>query len=43
MDTLIVFDMDGVLAEMTESYLESIGQPVSHFTGKTVNREPIQA
>ena len=34
-DSLIVFDMDGVLAEVTESYREAIVQTVRHFTGKT--------
>ena len=41
-DSLIVFDMDGVLAEVTESYRESIVQTVKHFTGKTVPRDLIQ-
>jgi len=39
---VIVFDMDGVLAEVTESYRESIVQTVRHFTGKTIERETIQ-
>ena len=30
---LIVFDMDGVLVDVTESYRESIAQTVKHFTG----------
>ncbi len=42
MDALIVFDMDGVLAEVTESYRESIVQTVRYFTGKTVTRDAIQ-
>ncbi|HSR07261.1 MAG TPA: HAD-IA family hydrolase [Bryobacteraceae bacterium] len=42
MDSLIVFDMDGVLAEVTESYRESIVQTVRYFTGKTVTRDAIQ-
>ena len=41
MDTLIVFDMDGVLAEVTESYREAIVQTVEHFTGKRIERESI--
>jgi len=41
-DSVIVFDMDGVLAEVTESYRESIVQTVRHFTGKTVSRDAIQ-
>ena len=41
-DSVIVFDMDGVLAEVTESYRESIVQTVRYFTGKTVTRDAIQ-
>jgi len=41
-DSVIVFDMDGVLAEVTESYRESIVQTVRFFTGKTVSRDAIQ-
>ncbi len=39
---LIVFDMDGVLVDVTESYRESIVQTVKHFTGVEVTREQIQ-
>jgi HAD superfamily hydrolase (TIGR01548 family) len=39
---VIVFDMDGVLAEVTESYRESIVRTVLHFTGKTIERDTIQ-
>ena len=42
MDSLIVFDMDGVLAEVTESYREAIVQTVEHFTGQRIAREFIQ-
>ena len=42
MESLIVFDMDGVLAEVTESYRESILQTVEYFTGKRIERELIQ-
>ena len=42
MDSLIVFDMDGVLAEVTESYREAIVQTVEHFTRQRVARELIQ-
>ena len=42
MESVIVFDMDGVLAEVTESYRESIVQTVKFFTGKTVSRDAIQ-
>jgi HAD superfamily phosphatase len=41
-DSLIVFDMDGVLAEVTESYREAIVQTVEHFTGKRIARDLIQ-
>jgi len=40
--SLIVFDMDGVLAEVTESYREAIVQTVQYFTGKRIARELIQ-
>jgi HAD superfamily phosphatase len=39
---VIVFDMDGVLAEVTESYREAIVQTVEHFTGKHIERDLIQ-
>ncbi|MCX6626620.1 MAG: HAD-IA family hydrolase [Candidatus Solibacter sp.] len=39
---LIVFDMDGVLVDVTESYRESIAQTVKHFTGVSLTREQIQ-
>ena len=42
MESLIVFDMDGVLAEVTESYREAIVQTVRHFTGRRIERELIQ-
>ena len=42
MDSIIVFDMDGVLAEVTESYREAIVQTVEHFTGKRIARDLIQ-
>jgi HAD superfamily phosphatase len=41
-DAIIVFDMDGVLAEVTESYRESIVRTVEHFTGQKIARELIQ-
>jgi HAD superfamily phosphatase len=34
--------MDGVLAEVTESYREAIVQTVEHFTGKHIERDLIQ-
>jgi HAD superfamily hydrolase (TIGR01548 family) len=39
---LIVFDMDGVLAEVTESYREAIVQTVEYFTGRRIERDLIQ-
>jgi HAD superfamily phosphatase len=39
---LLVFDMDGVLVDVSESYREAIQQTVEHFTGKRVTREAIQ-
>jgi HAD superfamily phosphatase len=41
-DLLIVFDMDGVLTEVSDSYREAVVQTVAHFTGKTVTRDLIQ-
>ena len=40
---LIVFDMDGVLVDVTESFRETIVRTVEHFTGAPVSREQIQA
>ena len=31
---ILVFDMDGVLVDVTESYREAIQQTVEHFTGR---------
>jgi HAD superfamily phosphatase len=39
---VLVFDMDGVLADVTESYRETIVQTVLHFTGRKISRELIQ-
>jgi HAD superfamily phosphatase len=39
---LIVFDMDGVLVDVTESYRETIARTVEHFTGAIVTRAQIQ-
>src|SRR3954471_12646128 len=39
---LLIFDMDGVLVEVSESYRETIQQTVQHFTGTRVERETIQ-
>lgn len=42
MDAMIVFDMDGVLTEVSESYREAIVQTVRHFTGREITRDLIQ-
>lgn len=39
---MLVFDMDGVLVDVTESYRETIVRTVEHFTGKTILRDAIQ-
>jgi HAD superfamily phosphatase len=41
-ERFLVFDMDGVLVDVSESYRETIQQTVEHFTGKRVTREAIQ-
>ena len=38
----IVFDMDGVLVDVTESYRETIVKTVEHFTSQTISRDSIQ-
>lgn len=42
MKPLLVFDMDGVLVDVTESYRETIAQTVEHFTGSRISAEQIQ-
>jgi HAD superfamily phosphatase len=39
---LIVFDMDGVLTEVSESYRAAIVETVGHFTGREITRDLIQ-
>jgi HAD superfamily phosphatase len=39
---ILVFDMDGVLVDVTESYRETIARTVEHFTGAAVTRAQIQ-
>ncbi len=39
---LLVFDMDGVLVDVTESYRETIARTVEHFTGTRIPNEMIQ-
>lgn len=40
---VIVFDMDGVLVDVTFSYRETIRQTVKYFTGVEISNERIQA
>lgn len=42
MKEMIVFDVDGVLAEVSESYREGVVATVEHFTGKRITRELVQ-
>jgi HAD superfamily phosphatase len=39
---ILVFDMDGVLVDVTESYRETIAATVEHFTGARPTNEQIQ-
>jgi HAD superfamily phosphatase len=39
---VIVFDMDGVLVEVMDSYREAIRETVRHFTGELVTHDEIQ-
>ena len=39
---MLVFDMDGVLVEVSESYRETLVHTVKHFTGTTITRDSIQ-
>lgn len=40
--SIIVFDMDGVLVEVTESYRAAIVETIRFFTGQTVDNNTIQ-
>jgi HAD superfamily hydrolase (TIGR01548 family) len=42
-ETLLVFDMDGVLVDVTESYRQSIIETTRHFTGMEITNRDIQA
>ena len=42
MKPVLVFDMDGVLVDVTDSYRAAIVATVKHFTGQEVSREKIQ-
>src|ERR1700750_1919611 len=39
---VLVFDMDGVLVEVSRTYREAIVETVRHFTGETVSHDLIQ-
>ena len=39
---MLIFDMDGVLVDVTESYRETIARTVEHFTARPVTRQQIQ-
>jgi HAD superfamily hydrolase (TIGR01548 family) len=39
---VLVFDMDGVLVDVTDSYRETIVLTVAHFSGQTITRDEIQ-
>lgn len=42
MKPLLVFDMDGVLVDVTESYREAIAQTVAYFTNREISNQQIQ-
>jgi HAD superfamily phosphatase len=39
---ILIFDMDGVLVDVTESYRETIARTVEHYTGTRIPNELIQ-
>jgi HAD superfamily phosphatase len=39
---VLVFDMDGVLVEVSQSYRETIRETVLHFTGEPISQDTIQ-
>ncbi len=41
-DRILVFDMDGVLVDVSESYRETILRTIQHFTGELLSKELIQ-
>ena len=41
--SLLIFDMDGVLVDVTESYRQTIIEAVKHFAGAVVTHKEIQA
>ncbi len=42
MKSLLIFDMDGVLVDVTASYREAVAQTVVHFTGSEITNQQIQ-
>ena len=42
MEGVIVFDMDGVLVDVSQSYRETIRETVRHFGGPDISHERIQ-
>ncbi|MBI4443880.1 MAG: HAD-IA family hydrolase [Acidobacteria bacterium] len=42
-ENLLIFDMDGVLVDVTDSYRQSIIEAVKHFTGAEITHQEIQA
>jgi HAD superfamily phosphatase len=42
MKPILIFDMDGVLVDVTESYRETIAATVEHFTGARPTNDQIQ-
>jgi HAD superfamily phosphatase len=42
MKPILIFDMDGVLVDVTESYRETIAATVEHYTGTRPTNEQIQ-
>jgi HAD superfamily phosphatase len=40
---LLIFDMDGVLVDVTDSYRQTVIETVEHFTGAAITNEQIQA
>jgi HAD superfamily hydrolase (TIGR01548 family) len=41
-EQVLVFDMDGVLVDVSDSYRECVQRTVRHFTGREITRETIQ-
>ena len=41
-ERIIIFDVDGVLVDVADSYRETICRTVEHFTGKQITRAQVQ-